>query len=92
MPDEPDEKPEECELCQFRTEELTWSAGSDYGTPAMQQGHWLCSLCYGSLAGNALRYPQQYDRATLGVICYVGNAIIEAIREASRGGSHAAVP
>lgn len=47
----------------------------------------LCDLCASTPMGNAYEYPEQYEdeRNILKTICYIGNAIIKAIKENKNG-------
>lgn len=49
---------------------------------------WKCDLCAGTLAGAATQYPAQYPNVdVLQTICFVGNAILDAIKgRAEKGG------
>lgn len=90
MSDDSAEKPDECDCCQFETSDLT-----DYGyardgrdgramSPEDMGHKWLCDLCAGTMAGNAYEHPRSFEPGTfvvLKTICYVGNAILRAIRE-----------
>jgi len=77
------EKPEECECCKFKTSELK-KYHSDNNWPQERDNvKWLCDLCANTHTGSFNEYPQQHDRDSLCVmktVCYVGNAIIAAIR------------
>ena len=48
---------------------------------------WFCSLCANTYAGNAWRWPEQYRESgnIMRTICYVGNVVLDAIREAQEG-------
>jgi ribosomal protein L37AE/L43A len=69
-------QPEECQSCGYETHLKPYENGMP------RQTYWLCELCAGTLAGNAVAYPGQYGEAgtVMKTICYVGNAILEAIR------------
>ena len=45
---------------------------------------WLCRLCAATFSGNAVDYPTHYDAPTLATICYVGNAILDAVKRQTR--------
>ena len=63
-----DEAPVECDCCKFEGASL--DIYDEYG----EETSWLCGLCASTLAGR-LR-----DYAALSTICYVGNAILAAIK------------
>ena len=70
-------KSECCDSCNYETKELEF-----YPFNMREDGSWLCELCAGTLAGNALEYPEQFrDRRILQTICYVGNVILAKIRK-----------
>lgn len=74
------EKPEECEACQFETTELE-SYRSREVDPRGPVHHWFCALCAGTMSSNAVQYPALYpNKDVLHTICYVGNAILQALR------------
>ena len=77
------EKPEECECCEFKTAELK-AYRSDKNFPQERdEKKWLCDLCASTMTGAFHDYPEQHDRDSLYVmktVCYVGNAIIAAIK------------
>lgn len=71
------DQPDECMSCGFETKELECYS-QDYGE--VQGDHWLCKLCAGTFAGNAMRYPRQYpNRNVLKAVCYIGNEILARI-------------
>ena len=71
-------KPEECNSCAYETQELTFYDPR----PGNVEGPWLCDLCAGTLAGSAAERPEAYrDPVVLQTICYVGNVILDAIRD-----------
>ncbi len=42
----------------------------------------LCSLCAGTLTGNAMAYPAQYEHSdVMKTICYVGNVLLAEIKK-----------
>jgi len=65
-------KPTECNRCDYVTEELEWYAG-DY-----PQGEWLCDLCASTYGGKQVHHDTQKIVRSM---CYIGNAIIAAIKE-----------
>lgn len=73
------EKSEECDCCGYQTEALTMYV-QGYN-PVVES--WLCDLCAGTPAGQTIPYPRQYEgeASMLRTICYVGNAIIAAIKD-----------
>lgn len=74
------EKPEECHSCDYLTEDLDIydrGPGADSEEPM-----WLCALCASTRAGNAYQYPRQYpNEDVLRTICYVGNVILDQLKE-----------
>ena len=82
------EKPAECECCGFATasllkfDRLHGDHGDDF---LLCKGvAWYCDLCASTMASNALRYALQYSndtRVMLKTVCYVGNAILDALRQ-----------
>lgn len=74
------QKSEECDCCQFTTTELTeFPMGLGSRTP--NEPMWLCELCANTPASNAYQYPGRYDdHEVLKTLCYVGNAIIAAVK------------
>lgn len=60
-------KPSECARCDYITD-LEFYNG----------GEWLCDLCAGTHGG---QFVSQDVRAVVRSMCYIGNAIIEAIKE-----------
>jgi hypothetical protein len=78
-----DRQPEECNSCSYETAALTrYDSMKTGGEP-----RWLCQLCAGTLAANALEYPHHFTDGgvILQTICYIGNAILDAIRKAGAG-------
>jgi hypothetical protein len=59
--------------------------GSEIGEPRNKvdlSDYWLCLFCSRAVLGNALRYPNEIqDTATLRVVCFVGNVLLEALRK-----------
>lgn len=76
-------KPGPCDCCDFKTKDLklfTRQHGSDMETP----GQWYCALCASTMASVMTRYYNQYsigERNIMKAICYVGNAVIQAIKD-----------
>lgn len=70
-----------CDGCQYQHENLILE-DSPF-RPFSEKRLQLCYLCMGTLAGNAAAYPAQYhdSRAVLQAISYVGNVLIEVMRE-----------
>ena len=76
-------QPETCECCGYPTKYLTRFDGL-HGHSAHSEAHWYCGLCAGTDTSAMSRYPNLYSSESRHVtqsICYVGNAIIDAIRE-----------
>jgi len=73
------EKPECCQCCQFETEALTHYTQR----PPFAFSYWWCDLCAGSMASTMQRYPsyEHEARAVAGVVCYVGNTILAALKK-----------
>lgn len=75
-----EEKPSECDCCQFETGELKSFEQRDYkeGTTDLA---WLCTLCSKTFASNAKMYPDQYkgQTETMSAICFVGNTLLKAV-------------
>ena len=79
---------EQCHACDFETE-CEWYIGIPFGPGSgapndaypKHGAMLLCSLCAGTFAGNAAKYPNQYDGSgsVLHAICHVGNAILKRI-------------
>lgn len=69
----------ECDSCGYQTALKPYQRGfPEQGEPAH-----LCDLCASTRAGNAQEYPRQYEGQTaiLQTICYVGNAILDALKK-----------
>jgi ribosomal protein L37AE/L43A len=67
-----------CDSCGYKTRHL------HVATQALKRNDrvWLCDLCFSTYAGNATLYPAQYENGNvLRHICFVSNAILDAIRE-----------
>lgn len=79
------EKPKECECCRFETGELKlysglWGSLDGGRTPISA---WYCDLCASTQASTADRYTALYSsdyREILKTICYIGNAVIAAVK------------
>lgn len=65
----------ECSCCRYETNVKKYPV-PHHKQPAEPDA--LCELCAGSLASNAYQFNQQ-DARICGVICYVGNAILEKL-------------
>jgi hypothetical protein len=82
------DNPGECECCGYRTMDLTFCANLDTtiaagGSGRTRKDHfWYCTLCMGTAASVAHRYPGTYSGQleTLRTVCYVGNAILESLQ------------
>ena len=62
-----------CSCCGFRTNCDRFQEGEKEG--------WLCVLCRNTMAGTAHFFPSGHpDGDVLAGICFVGNAIIGAVR------------
>ena len=77
--------PETCECCHYPSKFLTRFDGlHGYGASNAGKTHWYCGLCAGTEASSMSRYPNLYSAQSRNItqtVCYVGNAIIDAIRE-----------
>lgn len=83
-----EEKPAECDCCQFKTEQLV-AYGTTRGSPKQPcPDKWLCDLCASTMTGTAHEYPEQYAEGNayevMRTICFVGNTVLAAIA-ASKG-------
>lgn len=78
------QQPEEYECCQFETRDLK-AYQNGPSSPMPKETHkWLCILCASTFAGSMFEYSRLYTRAelqTIQAICYVGNAILKAIKD-----------
>jgi len=90
MIDNSKDNPGECESCGFETRNLKAYRNDRYmftrEPPADACTHkWLCDLCAGTMAGNAIEYPEQYsdyhENQVVQAICYVGNMILAALEK-----------
>lgn len=64
------EKPEGCDSCGHETHDLKF-----------YEVEWLCKVCASTSAGNASRYPQQYENADiLKMLAKCTNMILDAIK------------
>jgi mannose/fructose-specific phosphotransferase system component IIA len=77
------EKPEDCDACHYETDALTRYDDRIADVKVL----WLCDLCAGTPCGTAARWPRQYGEQArvLQTICYVGNALLEALDSKRRG-------
>jgi hypothetical protein len=77
------EEVRECESCSYPIGDR----GETYKTNASSMDIYLCDLCASTLVGSMSDHPRAFDHQTrcLGqTICYVGNAILEAIAKQRR--------
>ena len=67
-----------CDSCGYRTRHL-----HKHEAPFTKLSPvWVCDLCFTTFAGNAALYPEQYPQGgVLQHVCFVGNVILDAIRE-----------
>ena len=83
LPDQLPEQSEDCDGCGFHTPHLKFYKSSRHWKEPERRGKWLCALCAGTFAGNAVEYPEQYhdgqDASILFAVCYVGNVILERL-------------
>jgi hypothetical protein len=73
-----DKKQDECESCGFECEVTKYNTGAP-----MSEDHFYCDLCASTMTSrfaHELRISQPSNRDVMQTVCYVGNAIIEAIR------------
>lgn len=81
------DNPGECDCCGFITTNLQLFANQDTtiagGGKTVKNDFWFCELCCSSSASAFHRYPgeQVSNMVVMRAICYVGNAIIKAIKE-----------
>lgn len=70
----------ECDCCQAIAPVSTFEDRS-FSPPRPVEFRELCDLCSTTFASTAQHYPDQHEGqvATLQAICYVGNAILDAI-------------
>ena len=92
MPHDDDEI-KECESCAYPAKKLkAYRMTRNFTNPEKKQEKMLCILCASTMAGTACEYPEQYHTAhedqILQAICFVGNAILDAIEEL-KGDIHA---
>jgi hypothetical protein len=86
MADEVNEKPEECEGCEFATTNLTFYPARLCGDDAtiFERAAWLCELCEGTSSGSAATATRRNEHVDVhlitATICYVGNKILEELR------------
>jgi len=72
-------KTDECESCGFEGEVTKYNTGAP-----MCEDHWYCELCASTMTSryaHELRITQPSNRDVMQTICYVGNALLAAIRE-----------
>lgn len=79
------QKPAECESCQAPRVALKFYEKAPFIHRSLgDKGNWICDLCAGTMAGNALDYPEQFRDGRCGdvmkTICFVGNAVIGEMR------------
>ena len=67
----------ECDFCESEVDELH-STSMPGG--AVERGD-LCDVCFGSFAGNALFYPEQYPVMILRTMSQQTNMILKAFKE-----------
>lgn len=70
--------PEACESCDYPAP-LQIYGGKSIAT---DERFWFCDLCAATASANSQIYPEQYreNHQVLQTICYVGNAILAALR------------
>lgn len=80
-------KPDTCDCCDYPTEFLTrYDNMHGRDTPPQGVTVWYCGLCAGTETSAMNRHlgPDPVQRSTykmMRTLCYVGNAIIDALRE-----------
>ncbi len=81
----PEDKPEECGFCEFKTTDLRAYPNSPLRDRSKSH-KWLCLLCASTPAGSAAEYPTQYEDggATMKCVCFVGNTILKEIGKLQR--------
>jgi len=75
-------KPKECDCCTFKTKTLKWYQSSRLPF-SKNAGKWLCDLCANTMTGTYIDFPEQNrgpEIAIMKCVCYVGNAILQEIR------------
>lgn len=80
-------RPQQCDGCQFVTEDLSWWDTRAIFEPA-KVGHWLCNLCSKTYMGYALDFPDEYDfktKAIFQAISFVGNTVLKRIEQIEEG-------
>jgi len=85
----------ECDSCGYETAciryrrpphiEFEWKQGLDKGQITQEEYEdnaykWLCDLCASTLTGTAYDHPTSYDHPMMATVCYVGNAILAALK------------
>lgn len=78
----PVEKPDCCDCCQSQVAELKHYQPNGFSPGGMDAPQWFCDFCATTMASNSATYPDQYrgQAETLQAICFVGNAIMHALR------------
>lgn len=86
-------KPDTCDCCDYPSEYLT-RYDNMYGNEGPEgQTYWYCGLCAGTETSAISRYrrPDNTDVfKVMRTICYVGNGIIDAIRDVRSAQSESA--
>ena len=80
------ENPGECGCCNFETNDLKFYDKRDHPGPK-KESLWLCELCAGTMASTMREDPLRYVPGLVSIvrsICYVGNAIIEEVRNRNK--------
>ena len=77
-----DEKPDECASCDYETASLEFFPWPERLRDKLTgDGRWYCALCAGTRTSNSVSYNRvDDDHKIMATICYVGNAILDAIR------------
>ena len=78
---EKEEKPEDCEACNYETQELMSSRCFD--REGKEYFLWFCDLCIHTHAATSKIYPTNHRDVTdaLYAISFIGNKIIEEIKK-----------
>lgn len=76
------EKPEDCESCEWPTTELT-----HYDTfNSTTEGDWLCCVCANTTAGNAHIYKRNYEHSEIvKMIAWQTNYLASLINKPNKG-------
>lgn len=79
---------EECDFCGFNTAELVrYESRPSLVEPGAPAIRWLCRVCAGTPAGNALTHPSQHpSRDVLRTIAYAANMILRGLKSESPQG------